>query len=131
MEERVFKFAAQFYITILQRSHHKILIPQVLNLLKGCINKNINCARWILLEFCNEKILEENLLQCGAKEMRKFIVGLLYCAMLKVYPIEKDALRDYWANPLDPSNNKTILGNLALVFIHQIFYVKKFVGNSG
>lgn len=28
--------------------------------------------------------------------MRRFIVGLLYCAMLKVYQSEKDKLNLYW-----------------------------------
>jgi hypothetical protein len=71
-------------------------IPQMLNLLKGYINKSYNCAQWLITEFCNKAILEENLLQCGSKEMRKFIVGLLYCAMLKIYPVEKDIINNYW-----------------------------------
>ncbi len=103
MEEKVFKFAAQFYITILQRSSGKLFIPQMLNLLKAYINKNSNCARWIISEFCNREILEENLLQCNSKEMRKFVVGLLYCSMLKVYPEEKDVMNLYWTNPTDPA----------------------------
>jgi hypothetical protein len=45
------------------------------------------------------------LLQCNQKEMRRFVAGLLYCAMLKVYPIEKDTLNLYWINPEDPNNN--------------------------
>jgi hypothetical protein len=41
------------------------------------------------------------------KEMRRFSGGLLYCAMLKVYPLEKDRLNAYWANPeqLDANQN--------------------------
>jgi len=37
--------------------------------------------------------------------MRKFVVGLLYCAMLKIYPSEKEKLNLYWTNPSDPNNN--------------------------
>lgn len=101
----------------------------MLNLLKSYINKNINCATWIISEFCNQKILEENLLQCGSKEMRKFVVGILYCAMLKVYPVEKDQINAYWLNPLDPNNNKTVIANFALVLIRNIFLVKRFVAH--
>jgi hypothetical protein len=60
--------------------------------------------------------------------MRRFTVGLLYCAMLKVFPLEKDRLSAYWANPeqLDPSQNQTVLGNFALVLMSNLFYAKKF-----
>jgi hypothetical protein len=68
----------------------------MLNLLKSYINKNALCATWLLNEFCNIQIIEENLLQNSQKEMRKFVVGLLYCALLKVYPLEKDKLNMYW-----------------------------------
>lgn len=61
--------------------------------------------------------------------MRKFIVGILYCAMLKVYPVEKDQINAYWENPMDPNNNKTVIGNFALVLVHNIFEVKRFVAN--
>lgn len=128
-EERVFKFAAGFYLTILQRAQNKTYIPQMLNLLKGYLNKNFNAARWLISEFCNYQILEEQFLQCGAKEMRKFTSGLLYCAMLKVYPLEKDQMNEYWKDPNDPTNNSTVLGNFALVLLHNIFHLKKFVAN--
>ena len=62
--------------------------------------------------------------------MRKFIVGLLYCAMLKVYPVEKAVLMKYWEDPMNPANNQTVIGNLSLVLIQNIFYVKKFVAHS-
>lgn len=102
MEERVFKFAAGFYLTILQRAQNKAYIPQMLNLLKGYINRNYNCASWLLSEFSNYPLIEENLLYCGQKEMRKFTVGLLYCSMLQVYPHEQQHLAQYWVSPNDP-----------------------------
>lgn len=104
-EESVFKFASSFYITVLQRSANKTFVPQMLNLLKAYINKNSNCAAWLIAQFSNYKILEENLLQCGQKEMRKFVTGLLYCAMLKLYPEEKHLLKNYWVNPQNLANN--------------------------
>ena len=59
---RVFKFAVSFYLTILQRSNNKIIVPEMLNLLKAYINKNETCAKWLLRQFCNFEILEENFL---------------------------------------------------------------------
>jgi hypothetical protein len=53
LELRVFKFAASFYLTVLQRAHNKTQIPPMMNLLKAYINKNEACAFWLLNEFCN------------------------------------------------------------------------------
>lgn len=61
--------------------------------------------------------------------MRKFTAGLLYCAMLKIYPLEKDQLNEYWKDPTNPANNVTVLGNFGLVLLHNIFHLKKFVAN--
>jgi len=95
-EFNVFKLCVGFYIGILQRAHNRSLLPQTLNLIKGYINKSIKCASWLIEEFCNELLIEENLLQSPQKEMRRFITGLLYCAMLKVYPLERTKLNLYW-----------------------------------
>lgn len=61
--------------------------------------------------------------------MRRFVVGLLYSAMIKLYPLEKDRLNQYWANPEDPANNQTVLGNFALVLMTNLFHAKKFALN--
>lgn len=50
--------------------------------------------------------------------------------MLKLYPLEKDHLNDYWQDPHNPENNKTVLGNFTLMLIHLLFEVKRFVANS-
>jgi len=97
--------------------------------LKAYINKNEVCAKWLLHQFCNFQILEENFLQCFNKEIRKLNAGLLYCAMLKAYETEHSLLKDYWVDPSNPANNKTVLGNLALVLLFNIFQVKRFVAH--
>ena len=38
----------------------------------------------------------ENLLDNSQKEMRKILAGVIYCAMLKVYQVEKADLNKYW-----------------------------------
>jgi hypothetical protein len=48
LELRVFRFAASSFLTILERAHLKLHIPQMLNLLKSYINKNEHCAVWLL-----------------------------------------------------------------------------------
>lgn len=129
-ELRVFKFAVSYYLTIQQRSSIKSSVPAILNLLKSYINKNEHCAEWIIREFCNNEIIDENFLQCSNKDIRKLNTGLLYCAMLKRYPFEKDRILAYWADPANTANNTTSIANFALVLITRIFDVKAYQGNS-
>jgi hypothetical protein len=128
-ELRIFKFAAQFYLTILGRSQNKGHVPAFLNLLKSYLNKSEACARWLITEFSNRQVIEEFFLQCSNKELRKLNVGLLYCAMLKAYQGEKIHLLTYWDDPANPANNKTVTGNLVLLLLHELFEVKRFVAN--
>ena len=62
-EFEVFKLAVGFYVGILQRSMAKNWLPQTLNLIKAYINKSEQCAYWVLEEFSNEQLIEENLIQ--------------------------------------------------------------------
>lgn len=63
--------------------------------LKAYMNKNVECAKWLLKEFCNSQIIDEMFFQPREKMMKKLIVGLLYCAMIKVYELEKDKIPLY------------------------------------
>ena len=99
----------------------------MLNLLKAYMNKNVHCASWLITEFCNEEIIQETLLQCNQKEMRKFITGLLYCAMLKVYPTERNSLNNYWKN--DQQEKFTVIGNFILIVIKNLYDLKKYTSN--
>jgi hypothetical protein len=64
------------------------------------------------------------LIQCPQKEMRRFTVGLLYCALLKLYPFEKARILDYLQNPQDPNKNNTVIGNFILVLLSKLFDTK-------
>ena len=61
--------------------------------------------------------------------MRKFVAGLLYCAMLKLYPEESQHLNNYWIDPQNPANNQTKIGNFALILLHNIFNLKMYIAN--
>ena len=69
------------------------------------------------------------MLQCSQKEMRKFLTGLLYCAMLKVYPTEKDKLNLYWHHPHGDPQVSSILGNFILVLVKNLYDLKRFIAN--
>jgi hypothetical protein len=61
--------------------------------------------------------------------MRKFVVGLLYCAMLKIYPNEKASLNDYWSSQEEVPKSNSTLGNFALILIKNLFTLKDYVAN--
>lgn len=92
----VFRFAAQFYYTILQRSSQKFGLPDLSRYLKSYINDDIRCADWFVREFINSETLEEIMMQNSQKIMRRVYIGIMTCAMLKLYEAEKDELNDYW-----------------------------------
>jgi hypothetical protein len=101
-----------------------MILPPMLDLLKSYINKNERCAEWLINEMTNFELVDELLLQCTTKEMRMFVVGLIYTSLLKFYPYEKDRILDYWKNIEDPANNNTKIGNFALVMINNIYTAK-------
>lgn len=107
-----------------------MLLPPILDLLKSYINKNERCAEWLINEMCNFELLDELLLQCPTKEMRSFVVGLIYASLLKFYPYEKDRILDYWKNNDEPAYNNTKIGNLALILVNKLFTAKQFSGYS-
>jgi len=58
--------------------------------LKAYINEDVRAARWLMNEFINCELLEEIMMQNGQKIMRRVYIGIVTCAMLKVYEAEKD-----------------------------------------
>lgn len=94
----VFKFAASFYLTILQRAQHKALVPKMVNALKAYLNHDQRNGNWLLLELSNWEIIKEMLLQPQGQEMPKLTCGLIYCAMLTIYEKEKASLAKFWVD---------------------------------
>ena len=93
---RVFKFAFQFYYTILQRSQQKSDLPDLSRYIKAYINEDVACAEWLISEFVNLTMIEEQLMQNPQKLMRRVFVGIITCAIAQLYPRLKDRLNLYW-----------------------------------
>jgi hypothetical protein len=85
----VFKFLCQYYLTIQQRSADKVLLPILNRHIKTYINADLRCATWLLKEYTNWEIIKEQLLENCMRIMTKFVQGIIYAAMLKVYEAEK------------------------------------------
>ena len=55
----IFKFAASFYLTILQRNCLKGLIPKFVDALKAYLNNDPRNGEWLISEFTNWEIIKE------------------------------------------------------------------------
>ena len=133
----VFKLAAGFYLTILQRAASKALIPKMVNALKAYLNHDRRNGEWLIRELSNWEIIAEMFLQVQGQEMPKLARGLVYCAMLTIYDQEKASLTEYWrgvdGQPRQhaPGSQRQLgpLGNFILLLLSHIYDVKAFTLN--
>ena len=64
-------------------------IPDIIEIIKAHINKNYQCAEWVIRQFTNLEVIKESFLDSSVEDMRRFLAGIVYCAMLKLYEKEK------------------------------------------
>ena len=67
------------------------------------------------------------LLDTQTMETRRFVAGLIYCAMLNVYKVESERLNDYWAD--GGSQQTSYLSNFINLIIANIYVSRKWTGN--
>lgn len=100
--------------------------------LKTYINEDVRCARWFVNEFINCELLKEIMMQNCQKIMRQVYIGIVTCAMLKVFEDEKDQLNFYWddveANVENP--RQTTLGNYINTLLFLLPQLKDFSANQ-
>ena len=71
----------------------------MVDLIKFLINDQPDCANFLIEEFSNINVIFEYLIGCPIYELKKIIVGLLYCAMIK-------SIGEYESNSKKIENNK-------------------------
>lgn len=86
----VFKYAITFFLTTLVRAKVKEQIPDFMDQCKAYINKHIDLANWLVVQFTNVNLIKEFIFDCNNSEIRRYVVGLIYCAMLKLYENDKE-----------------------------------------
>ena len=128
----VFKFAAQFYVTVLQRSVDKQYLPELVRYLKAYINEDVRCAEWLVNEFVNHDIIKETLLQNSVKIMRRILSGILVAAMLRLYEHEKGSLNQFWDDAAAEVEQprQTTLGRFILTLFYLLPQVRAFNSNQ-
>ena len=93
VDESVFKYCCLVFLTsVLRYKSREQLIPCLMDTIKVYINKSSKSAQWILWSLSAHNNIIEFLFECPMAEMRYFVVGIIYCAMLKLYPSEKGKL---------------------------------------
>ena len=99
--------------------------------LKAYINEDVRCARWFINEFINCELLTEIMMQNSQKLMRRVYIGIITCAMLKLYEVEKADLNNYWedmSNGVNPPR-QTTLGNYINTMLFLLPKLKRFSNN--
>ena len=52
-----------FYVGVSQRASNKLELPNIVKYIKAYINFDVNCAWWLLHQFCNVPLLMECFLE--------------------------------------------------------------------
>ena len=79
----IFKYYIIYFFNVLIRSKDKEYLGCMVDLLKFLINDQLDCSDFLIEEFCNKNIIIEYLINCPSYEIKKLIVGIIYCAMIK------------------------------------------------
>lgn len=85
LDDILFKFSSIYFFSIMLRAKDKSQLPKLLKSLKALINISINNANFILEEFSHHEVVQEYIIDCVVIEMRNMAIGVVYCAMLKIF----------------------------------------------
>ena len=119
----VFKLAATVIFTTLLRLAGKMsVLPDFIDIAKSYMNKSPDAAKWLLMQFINEKTFKEFLFTCSDSENRKIVVGLMYAAMIVLNKSDKGCFNKYLANP----STDNILPNFINFVISQLIVARNF-----
>ena len=80
---KIFHHFIIYFYNILLRTKDKEYLGGMIDLIKFLINDKSECANYLIEEFCNKNTIIEYLINCPLYEIKKLIVGILYCAMTK------------------------------------------------
>ena len=79
----LFKHFIIFFYNVFLRSKEKEYLGGMVDLIKFLMNDNPICGNYLIEEFCNKNVIIEYLINCPLYEIKKLVVGILYCAMIK------------------------------------------------
>ena len=102
----LFKYLIIYFFNVMIRSREKDYLGGTVNLIKYFINTYIFCADYIIEEFSNYNFLIEYMINCPSYEIKKLIVGIIYCAMIKCVITYEKKMRQENRNQNQNVNNQ-------------------------
>ena len=79
----LFKHFIIYFYNVFLRTSEKKYFGCMVDLIKFFINDQPDCANYLIEEFCNNHTMVEYLINCPLYDIKKVIVGIIYCAMIK------------------------------------------------
>ena len=97
----IFKYLIIYFFNVMIRSREKDYLGGTTDLIKYFINNYIFCADYLIEEFSNQNVLIEYMINCPSYDVKKLIVGIIYCAMI-------NCVKSYESKMRAENNNKKI-----------------------
>ena len=102
----LFKHFIIYFYNIFLRTNEKMYLGCMVDLIKFFINIELSCADYLIEEFCNKKTIIEYLINCPLYDIKKLIVGIIYCAMSKsVKDSEYSEIKEKQNKNINDKNN--------------------------
>ena len=103
----IFKHFIQYFYNVMLRTKEKEFLGPMVDLIKFLIRDQPACANYLIEEFCNRNVIVEYLMNCPLYEIKKLIVGILYCSMMtSVNDYELASLKEENGKNKNNKNNK-------------------------
>ena len=78
----MFKCILIYFFNVMIRAREKDYLGGTVDLIKYYINNYLFCADYFIEEFSNQNVLIEYMINCPSYDIKKLIVGIIYCAMI-------------------------------------------------
>ena len=108
----IFQFLLLYFFNVFVRAKEKTYLGGNVDLIKFFLNKYNECSEFLIEEFCDIKTLMEYLVNCPITEMKKLFVGIIYCAMIKIYETHNENLNNNKNENQNKKNNDLAFYNI-------------------
>ena len=89
----MFKYLIMYFFNVMIRAREKAYLGGTVDLIKYFINNYLFCADYIIEEFSNKNVLIEYMINCPSYDIKKLIVGIIYCAMINCVNTYENKMR--------------------------------------
>ena len=101
----IFQFLIIYFFNVMIRAREKDYLGGTVDLIKYFVNNYLYCADYLIEEFSNQNVLIEYMINCPSYDVKKLIVGILYCAMINSIKSYENKMR--MINKQNEKNKKT------------------------